>query len=171
MDPKKYREEILGEFVRRFEEKHNSLPDAYALIWSIDVYASLVWKQMRSMETETDFKNDIERNSEAFRIIRSASNAIKHIERHKDEFVVKSMNDISAGEGSSFHAWFAKGNSEPSIAITMNWLYDREMDEYSYSKGTKLAPAPQNPWKTQYLIKLYGPAIAAIDWQLKVKPV
>jgi hypothetical protein len=158
-----YKKQILGELVHRFETNHNSLADAYALIWAIDVYASVVWFETGRVGTEPDFKTVIEQQCEAFEIIRSASNAIKHIERRGDNVVVKSMGDIQAGSGPSYHSYFANGgNSGPSVAITMNWEHDPETNEFTGGDG-KIMVAPKSHWKTQYLRRLYRPAIKAIE--------
>jgi hypothetical protein len=172
MEPDSYKEQILNVLARRFDENDNSLPDAYALIWAIDVYASFVWFATGKKNTETgkkskepDFKDEIDKQCEPFKIIRSASNAIKHIERNDNGFFVKSINDIQAGEGSSFHAKLKLGSSAPSISITAHWNYDTETQKYSiYQKGEEdIIPPPESEWKTQYLKELYQPAIDAID--------
>jgi hypothetical protein len=106
MEPKAYKENLLEEFVRRFQKNHNSLPDAYALIWAIDVYASLASYKTQGGRDESKFKDDLQERCEAFKIIRSASNAIKHIERNDGRCFVYSMGAINEGEGSSAHAWF-----------------------------------------------------------------
>ena len=161
-----YKAEILEELARRFEANHNSLADAYALIWAVDVYASLVWFETGRTVTETEFKNAIEKQCEEFGIIRSASNAIKHIERTKSDVVVKSMRDIKSGTAPSWYAFFANGGrSEPSVAITINWEYDPETNVYKNGDG-KIIPAPQSGWKAQYLTRLYRPAIVAIEARL-----
>ena len=157
-----YKVQVLEELADRFERNHNSLVDAYALIWAIDVYASLVSFETLGEDKETEFKDQLERECEAFGIIRSASNALKHIVRRFNTVVVKSMADITSGTGPSWHAYFSKGASEPSIAITMNWTYDEHSEEYRDGNG-KLRPAPENSWKTQYLLKLYRPSIDAIE--------
>jgi hypothetical protein len=158
-----YKTQILDEMARKFEANHNSLSDAYALIWAIDVYASLVWFETGRKGTETNFKDVIEQQCEAFGIIRSASNAIKHIERSGNNVVVKAMGDIQSGSEPSFHSWFANGgNSGPSVAITMNWEYDSDTNEFKGGDG-KIMVAPQSGWKTQYLRRLYRPAIEAIE--------
>jgi hypothetical protein len=168
MGPDAYKEKILNELVRRFDKNRNSLPDAYALIWAIDAYASVVWfaTDKKNKVEEQKFKDKIQDDCEEFEIIRSASNAIKHIERSKDGFIVNSMVDINAGEGATPHAWSSNGGSSaPSVSITMNWNYYAETQEYSYDmkgKDSKLT-APKSGWKTQYLYKLYKPAIDAID--------
>lgn len=161
-----YKTQILDEMARKFEANHNSLADAYALIWAIDVYASLVWFETGRKGTETKFKDGIEQQCEAFGIIRSASNAIKHIERNGEKFVVKSMGDIQSGSGPSFHAYFANGGkSEPSVIITMNWNYDSDTNEFK-GGDNKIMAAPQSGWKTQYLRRLYRPAIEGIEAKL-----
>ena len=114
-----YKVQVLEELADRFERNHNSLVDAYALIWAIDVYASLVSFETLGKDKETEFKDQLERECEAFGIIRSASNALKHIVRRSNTVVVKSMADIKSGTGQSLHAYFSKGASAPSIAITM----------------------------------------------------
>ena len=163
-----YKKQILDELARRFEANHNSLADAYALIWAIDVYASLVWFETgrKGKDEERKFKDAIEDQCEAFGIIRSASNAIKHIERDKNNVVVKSMGDIQSGSGASYHSYFANGgNSGPSVAINMNWEYDPENKEFKDGDGKTMA-APHSHWKTQYLRRLYCPAIEAIEAKL-----
>jgi hypothetical protein len=161
-----YKAQILDEMARRFEANQNSLADAYALIWAIDVYASLVWFETGRVGEESVFKDIIEKQCEAFGIIRSASNAIKHIERKGNGVVVKSMGDIQAGSGPSWHSYFANaGSSEPSVAITMHWEYDRDTKEFK-DGGGKIIDAPQSHWKTQYLMRLYRPAINAIEAKL-----
>ena len=163
-----YKQQILDELARRFEANHNSLADAYALIWAIDVYASLVIFETegKGEHIEATFKGVIEQQSEAFRIIRSASNAIKHIERGRNNVVVYSMGDIQSGSGPSWHSWFANGgNSGPSVAITMNWEYDPDKKEFKDGNGKTMA-APHSHWKTQYLKRLYRPAIEAIEAKL-----
>jgi hypothetical protein len=161
-----YKAQILDELARRFEVNQNSLADAYALIWAIDVYASLVWFETGRVGKECVFKNRIEKQCEAFGIIRSASNAIKHIERNGNDVVVKSMSDVQTGSGSNWHSYFANaGSSEPSVAITMHWEYDRDTKEFKDGDG-KIIDAPQSHWKTQYLMRLYRPAIDAIEAKL-----
>ncbi|MDT8855140.1 hypothetical protein RNZ50_08970 [Paracoccaceae bacterium Fryx2] len=162
-----YKAQILDEMACRFEANHNSLADAYALIWAIDVYASLVWFETGKKGKECKFKDAIQAQCEEFGIIRSASNAIKHIERGDKDVVVYSMGDIRAGSGPSFHSWFANGgNSEPSVAITMNWEHDPDTNEFRDGAG-KIMVAPESHWKTQYLRRLYRPAIEAIEAKLK----
>lgn len=168
-----YKAQILDKTARRFEANHNSLADAHALISAIDVYASLVWFETGRVGKETAFKNVIEQQCEAFGIIRSASNAIKHIERTSNNVVVKSMRDIQAGSsGGSFHRFLANGgNSGPSVAITMNWEHDSNTNVYKYKNkddndNDKIIDEPQNTWKTQYLQRLYPPAIEAIEAKL-----
>jgi hypothetical protein len=166
MELQVYKEKILDEFICRFQNNPNSLPDAYALIWSIDVYASLVWSKTGKEKEEKCFKNDLDKQCEEFKIIRSASNAIKHIERDRENVFVKSMTDIAEGEGSSFHAWF-NGVPSASISINMYWNHNPDTNEYTYGKGPDRVELPKNKWKTQYLWNLYGPAIAAIDHKLE----
>ena len=166
LDSQNYKEHVLDELARRFETNHNSLADAYALIWAIDVYASIVWFETGRVGTESAFKNVIEAQCEAFGIIRSASNALKHIERDCNDVVVKSMSDIKSGSGASLHAYFANGGkSEPSVKITMNWEYDTDKNEFRTGGGKAMA-APNRRWKTQYLKRLYRPAIEAIEAKL-----
>lgn len=161
-----YKTQILDEMVRKFEANHNSLSDAYALIWAIDVYASLVWFQTGKRGKEPDFKDAIEEQCEAFGIIRSASNAIKHIERDKKIHVVISMGDIQPQSGPSWHSFFAnRGMSQGGVKITMSWEYDSDSDEFKRGDGKPMV-APQNEWKTQYLRNLYRPAIEAIEARL-----
>lgn len=163
-----YKKLILHEMVCKFEANHNSLSDAYALIWAIDVYASRVWFETgsRGRNAEANFKNAIEQKCEAFRIIRSASNAIKHIERDKVDVLVKSMGDIQSGSGHSAYAYAANGGkSGPSMAITMNWEYNSDTNEYKDGDG-KIMVAPQRGWKKQFLMQLYRPAIEAIEASL-----
>jgi hypothetical protein len=163
-----YKKLILHEMVCKFEANHNSLSDAYALIWAIDVYASRVWFETgsRGRNAEEDFKNAIEQKCEAFGIIRSASNAIKHIERRKNDVVVFSMGDIQSGSGPSFLSWCANGGElGPSVAITMNWEYNSDTSEFKGGDG-KIMVAPQRGWKKQFLMQLYRPAIEAIEASL-----
>ncbi|WP_162497414.1 hypothetical protein [Roseovarius dicentrarchi] len=158
-----YRVQILAEFSNRFLANHNSLADAYALIWAIDVYSSLAWFETGRKGEESKFKDKIEAHCEAFGIVRSASNAIKHIDRNFNNVIVKSLGDITSGSGPSFHAYFANhGHSEPSIAITMNWNFDPEAKVYKDGDG-KIISAPKSGWKTQYLVNLYRPAIDGIE--------
>mgnify|MGYP000320444538 CR=1 FL=1 len=64
MGPDAYKEKILNELARRFDENRNSLPDAYALICAIDAYASVVWfatnendkLEEKDTVTESEFK-------------------------------------------------------------------------------------------------------------------
>jgi hypothetical protein len=172
MEPDAYKEQILNVLARRFDGNDNSLPDAYALIWAIDAYASLVWFATDKIGGEPKFKDEIQADCEAFKIIRSASNAIKHIERKDDGFIVKSINDIQAGKGLSPHTWFHTRSLEPSISITVRWNYDAEMQEYSIVKKGKAVKtlSPESNWKTQYLTRLYQPAIDAIDKKLTGHP-
>lgn len=154
--------------VRKFEADHNSLSDAYALIWAIDVYASLVWFRSGKRGKEYKFKDAIEKQCEAFEIIRSASNAIKHIERHEKSFVVISIGDIESGSGPSLHSFLAnRGASQGGVKIIVSWEYDSDRDEFKRGDGEAMA-APQNRWKTQYLRNLYVPAIEAIEAKLTV---
>jgi len=57
-----YKAQILDEMACRFEANHNSLADAYALIWAIDVYASLVWFETgrKGKGEEIKFKDAIQ---------------------------------------------------------------------------------------------------------------
>jgi hypothetical protein len=163
-----YKVQVLEELANRFESNHNSLADAYALIWAIDVYASLVSFETLGKDKEPSFKNQLDEECEPFGIIRSASNALKHIERRDPRVVVKSMADITSGTDPSWHAWFSKGTSEPSIAITMNWTYDQPTEKYRDGSG-EMMRAPENQWKTQYLLRLFRPAIDAIETKLPNK--
>tara|TARA_R110002049_G_scaffold285335_2_gene466171 strand:- start:2625 stop:3140 length:516 start_codon:yes stop_codon:yes gene_type:complete len=167
MEPKEYKEHILEILAHRFEENHNSLPDAYALIWAIDVYAALVSHKINGKDEDIGFKNELEAHCEPFKIIRSASNAIKHIERRNDQCFVKSIDHIQAGKRAGFHAYFSNnGRSEASIAITMSWAYSAKTDAYSDASGKEISPRPESSWKTQYLRTIYRPAIEAIDIKL-----
>lgn len=158
-----YKTQILDEMVRKFEANHNSLSDAYALIWATDVYASLAWFEAGKPGKEEKFKDLIEEQSEAFGIIRSASNAIKHIERDKKKHVVIWMSDIQPSSGPGWHSFLAnRGMSEGGVNIAMSWEYNPDRDEYKRGDGEPMV-APQDEWKTRYLRNLYGPAIEAIE--------
>ncbi|WPZ28991.1 hypothetical protein T8A63_15360 [Sulfitobacter sp. OXR-159] len=163
MGPKEYRNEILEVLAQRFEENNNSRPDAYALILAIDVYASVVSYRLNGKDKDVGFKDGIEAYCEPFKIIRSASNAIKHIERKNPTFIVTSIDSVRPTERPGWHGYFGNGSG---VSITVSWVHDPETDTYNDPTGKKLDYTPVSPWKTQYLRKLHRPAIEAIDAEL-----
>jgi hypothetical protein len=156
---------IVDPTISRFKSDPSSLVDAFHTIWVIDAYGSHVAKDIG--RNEATFKNSVADKSQEFSLIRSACNAIKHVQRDQDFQDVLESDWIEIEDVSGIKYYFNQAEhwgKQAVLRTSWKWNADQNGFEKPLKKGTP-QQAPNTLLNVHPLFDLTTPALAAIDAQ------
>ncbi|APG47309.1 hypothetical protein [Phaeobacter porticola] len=175
LSPNDFKDKVLNPTVASFRSEPDSLSKAFALIWSIDAYASHVAFEGVDVYTineksrgkiEVNFKNSLQCSPNAhawkFRIVREASNATKHALRKSKKSDIPNSACVQSAVIDGYAGYFSGVSHWGSqIVLDLDWQYDKLLECWRDGSDREVRPGPLFSWVP--ILDIIDPCVDLIE--------